>query len=303
MDITGLPEQIFTSDKLESYGEANYLKGGVVYADAITTVSASYAQEITTPEGGEGLHGLMQARSGSLYGIVNGIDYKEYNPGTDPYLPVHFATSDFAKKKVKNKLAFQKELSLPEDKDVLLLGMVSRMTDQKGFDLINYILDELLSTEQIQLVTVGTGEQRYVDSLNYFQAKFPDKMHVYIGYSEEMAHKVYGSCDAFLMPSLFEPCGLSQLMSLRYGTVPIVRETGGLRDTVIPYNEYDHTGTGFSFTAYNAHDMLHVIRYALDVYKNNRKEWNALAVRGMKEDFSWTASARKYEQLYDGLTE
>jgi starch synthase len=303
MDITGLPEQIFTSDKLESYGEANYLKGGVVYADAITTVSASYAQEITTPEGGEGLHGLMQARSGSLYGIVNGIDYKEYNPGTDPYLPVHFAPSDFAKKKVKNKLAFQKELSLPEDKDVLLLGMVSRMTDQKGFDLINYILDELLSTEQIQFVTVGTGEQRYVDSLNYFQAKFPDKMHVYIGYSEEMAHKVYGSCDAFLMPSLFEPCGLSQLMSLRYGTVPIVRETGGLRDTVIPYNEYDHTGTGFSFTAYNAHDMLHVIRYALDVYKNNRKEWNALAVRGMKEDFSWTASARKYEQLYDGLTE
>jgi starch synthase len=301
MDITGLPEQIFTSDKLESYGEANYLKGGVVYADAVTTVSATYAQEITTPEGGEGLAGLMQARSNCLYGIVNGIDYKEYDPSSDPFIPNHFGTTNFARQKVKNKLALQKLLGLPEKKDVMLLGMVSRMTDQKGFDLIDYILEELMSTENIQFVVVGTGEQRYVDSLLYFRNRFPDKMSVNIGYSEELAHKVYGSCDAFLMPSLFEPCGLSQLMSLRYGTVPIVRETGGLRDTVIPYNEYEHTGTGFSFSDYNAHDMLHVIRYALGVYNDHRKDWNALAVRGMKEDFSWTASARKYENLYDGL--
>jgi starch synthase len=301
MDITGLPEQIFTSDKLESYGEANYLKGGVVYADIVTTVSRTYAQEITTPEGGEGLDGLMKARSNDLFGIVNGIDYHEYDPATDPYLPAHFHTSDFAKEKPKNKKALQNQFGLPEDPNVFLLGMVSRMTDQKGFDLIAYILEELLSTEPIQFVVVGTGEERYVEMLHYFRERFPDKLHIYIGYSEELAHKIYGSCDAFLMPSLFEPCGLSQLMSLRYGTVPIVRETGGLRDTVLPYNEYEHSGTGFSFANYNAHEMLHVLRYAMSVYRDHRKEWNAIAVRGMNEDFSWTASARKYEQLYDDL--
>jgi starch synthase len=303
MDITGLPEQIFSSDKLESYGEANYLKGGVVYADIVTTVSRTYAQEIMTQEGGEGLHGLMRARSNVLYGITNGIDYGEYDPATDPYLPHHFNTGNFAKEKVKNKLEFQKQMGLPADKDIFLLGMVSRMTDQKGFDLIAYIMDELLSTEKIQFVVVGTGEERYVNMLRYFQGKYPEKMCAYIGYSEEMAHRVYGSCDAFLMPSLFEPCGLSQLMSLRYGTVPIVRETGGLKDTVVAYNEYEHTGTGFSFENYNAHDMLHVLRYAMKVYGKERKEWNNLAVRGMKEDFSWNASAREYEKLYEMLTD
>jgi starch synthase len=303
MDITGLPEQIFTADKLESYGEANYLKGGVVYADIVTTVSRTYAQEITTPEGGEGLHGLMQARSNVLYGITNGIDYKEYDPTTDPYLAHHFNTDNFVKEKVENKLNLQHQMGLQENRDVFLLGMVSRMTDQKGFDLVAYILDELLATEPIQFIVVGTGEERYVEMLRYFQEKYPEKMRVRVGYSEELAHKVYGSCDAFLMPSLFEPCGLSQLMSLRYGTVPIVRETGGLKDTVVPYNEYEHTGTGFSFENYNAHDMLHVLRYALKVYSRDRKEWNSLALRGMKEDFSWNASAKEYEKLYELLTD
>ena len=301
MDITGLPEQIFTADKLESYGEANYLKGGVVYADAITTVSRTYAEEITTPEGGEGLDGLMNARRNSLYGIPNGIDYEEYNPKRDIYLPNHFNETNYKEGKALNKARLQRDLGLPVENDVFLLGMVSRMTDQKGFDLIAYIMDELLSTDRIQFVAVGTGEERYENMLRYFADKYPDKMRVNIGYSEEMAHRIYGSCDAFLMPSLFEPCGLSQLMSLRYGTIPIVRETGGLKDTVMPYNEYENTGTGFSFANYNAHEMLATMRYAMNVYYNNKKAWDGLVVRAMQQDFSWEASAREYEKLYENL--
>ena len=187
------------------------------------------------------------------------------------------------------------------DKDVFLLGMVSRMTDQKGFDLIAYVMDELMSTERLQLVVAGTGEARYEEMLRYFAEKYPQKIHVTIGYSEELAHRIYGSCDAFLMPSLFEPCGLSQLMSLRYGTVPIVRETGGLKDTVWPYNEYDGTGTGFSFANYNAHEMLDCIRYAKYIYYNKKREWNKIVDRGMAADFSWQTSAGKYQELYDWL--
>lgn len=303
MDITGLPEQIFTCDKLESYGEANYLKGGVVYADAITTVSDTYAYEITTEQGGEGLDGLLRARKDSLYGILNGLDYQEYDPQKDPYISYHFGTADFYKGKKENKKALQRELGLPEKEEALLLGMVSRMTNQKGFDLVAYIMDELLSTENVQIAVLGTGQQEYQDMFCYFAGKYPDKIKVHIGYSEEKAHRIYASCDAFLMPSLFEPCGLSQLMSLRYGTVPIVRETGGLKDTVEAYNEYEHSGTGFSFANYNAHEMLGVIRYAISVYQKNRNEWDQIALRGMKKDFSWNTSARKYEALYDKLTE
>lgn len=301
MDITGLPEQIFTSDKLEAYGEANYLKGGVVYADAVTTVSRTYAQEITTPEGGEGLDGLMNARSNALYGIPNGIDYKEYNPLTDVYLEGHFNEKNYAGIKIINKKNLQRRLGLPVGKDTFLLGMVSRMTDQKGFDLIAYILDELLAAEKLQLIVVGTGEERYQNMLRYFADKYPDKMYVRIGYSEEIAHQIYGSCDAFLMPSLFEPCGLSQIMSLRYGTVPIVRETGGLKDTIEAYNEYEHLGTGFSFANYNAHELLETIRYAMKTYYKDKKAWDGIVKRGMTRDFSWESSAREYEQLYEKL--
>lgn len=302
MDITGLPEQIFTADKLEAYGEANYLKGGVVYADAVTTVSKTYAYEITTREGGEGLDGLMAARRGDLYGIVNGIDYEEYNPQKDPYLWKKYGIIDFTKGKMENKVAFQRERGLAVDRDVFLLGMVSRMTEQKGFDLIAYAMDELLSRGKIQLAFLGTGEERYENMLRYFASRYPGRVSVEIGYSEELAHKLYASCDAFLMPSLFEPCGLSQLISLRYGTIPIVRETGGLKDTVEPYNEYEHTGTGFSFANYNADEMRGTIEYALRVYEKDKKEWSSLITRGMKQDFSWKASVREYEKLYRKLT-
>lgn len=189
IDITGLPEQIFSSDKLESYGEANYLKGGVVYADAVTTVSPTYAREIMTPEGGEGLDGLMRAREGSLYGILNGIDIREYDPQTDAYLANHYNETNHTEGKGLNKLKLQKLLGLPVDKDVFLLGMVSRMTDQKGFDLIAYVMDELMSTERLQLVVAGTGEARYEEMLRYFAEKYPQKIHVTIGYSEELAHR------------------------------------------------------------------------------------------------------------------
>lgn len=303
MDITGLPEQIFNDRELEAYGEANYLKGGIVYSDVVTTVSPTYAHDITTAEGGEGLGGLMYARCDSLYGIVNGIDYQEYNPETDPYIAKKFNEKQMLSGKKANKEALQKEMGLPADPDVLLIGMVSRMTDQKGFDLVSYMMDEILSTLNVQIVVLGTGEDRYQDMFRFFQNKYPDKLCAHIGYSEECAHRIYASCDAFLMPSMFEPCGLSQMMAMRYATVPIVRETGGLKDTVEAYNEYEHTGTGFSFANYNAHEMLAVIKYAFDIFQNRKSEWNDIMKRDMESDFSWNTSAEQYEKIYDSLCE
>lgn len=300
-DITGLPEHIFNANKLEAYGEANYLKGGCIYADAITTVSPSYANDIKTIEGGEGLHGVMVSREDDLYGILNGLDYDEYNPTTDSNIKYHFSVDSVRSEKRKNKTALQKEFNLPTKEDVLLIGIVSRMTDQKGFDLIDYILDEMLANQNIQLVVLGTGEERYENMFRYFKDKYPQKLSVCIGYSEEKAHRIYASCDAFLMPSLFEPCGLSQMMSMRYGTIPIVRETGGLKDTVEPYNEYEHTGTGFSFANYNAHEMYDAIKYAYRVYHNYPNEWNEMVKRVMKVDFSWNSSAKKYEDIYNKI--
>ena len=300
MDITGLPKQIFNANELESYGDANYLKGGIVYADAVSMVSPSYANDITTPEGGEGLDGLMQARRNVLYGILNGLDYEEYNPLKDPYIEYHFSKDDMANKRM-NKIQMQKNLGLPISDDTFMIGIVSRMTDQKGFDLIAYVMEEMLNSMDVQFAVLGTGEARYEDMFRYFQDKYPDKVHAYIGYSEERANQIYAACDAFLMPSLFEPCGLSQLMSMRYGTLPIVRETGGLKDTVEPYNEFENTGTGFSFKEYNAHDMLHVIRYAYEIYNERPEQWKSMMKRAMEQDFSWDASAREYEKMYEEI--
>ena len=301
MDVTGLPEQIFVPDKLESYGEANYLKGGIVYSDYVTTVSKTYAYEITTQQGGEGLDGLMNARKDDLFGITNGIDYEVYNSKKDVYLLQHFDEQNVVEGKAVNKEQLQKELGLPLKKKTPLLGIVSRMTNQKGFDLVAYVMDQLMSTEDIQMVVLGTGEEQYENMFRYFEQKYPDKIKANIGYSEEMAHKIYASADLFLMPSLFEPCGLSQMMSMRYGTLPIVRETGGLKDTVTAYNEYEQTGNGFSFANYNAHEMLDTILYALEVYRHHKKEWGGLVKRAMREDNSWETSARKYEALYREL--
>ncbi|MGN0160405.1 MAG: glycogen synthase GlgA [Lachnospiraceae bacterium] len=299
-DITGLPKYFFTPDKLEAYGDANYLKGGIVYADAITTVSSSYAEEIKTPFYGEHLDGLMRARSNSLTGIVNGIDYDEYNPQTDTRISNNYNQVTFRKEKYKNKLNLQKELGLEVNKDTMMIGIVSRLTDQKGFDLIDYMMDEMCH-DNVQFVILGTGDAKYENMFRHFAWKYNGKVSANIYYNEDLAHKIYAASDAFLMPSLFEPCGLSQLMSLRYGTLPIVRETGGLKDTVQPYNEYEGTGTGFSFANYNAHEMLNTVRYAEQIFYDKKREWNKMVDRAMSTDFSWTASAKKYEELYSRL--
>ena len=298
--ITGLPDYFFTPDKLEAYKDANLLKGGLVYADAITTVSDTYAEEIKTSFYGEGLDGLLQARSGDLRGIVNGIDYDDFNPETDKYIDHNYNSVNFRKEKIKNKRALQAELGLEQDDKKMLIGIVSRLTDQKGFDLIDYMMDELCQ-DAVQIVVLGTGEERYENMFRHFDWKYNNKVSANIFYSEALSHKIYASSDAFLMPSLFEPCGLSQLMALRYGTVPIVRETGGLKDTVQPYNEYENTGTGFSFTNYNAHEMLASIRYAERIYYDKKREWNKIVDRGMAVDFSWEVSAKKYQEMYDWL--
>lgn len=299
-EITGLPYSYFTPDKLECYKDADLLKGGIVFADAVTTVSVTYAEEIKTAFYGEGLDGLLNARAKDLRGIVNGIDYDEFNPETDKALEHSFNAINFRKEKVRNKQALQKELGLSEDDRIMMIGIVSRLTGQKGLDLIAYVMDELCR-DNIQIVVLGTGEEQYENMFRYFNQKYSNKVSANIYYSDKLAHRIYGSCDAFLMPSLFEPCGLSQLIALRYGTVPIVRETGGLKDTVAAYNEYESSGTGFSFTNYNAHEMLSAVRYAERIYYDRKREWNKMIDRDMAADFSWKVSAGKYQEMYDWL--
>ena len=298
--LTGMPDWLFTNDKLECNSNANMLKGGIAYANYVTTVSDTYALEIQGWEYGEGLDGLLRARNATVTGIVNGIDYDEWNPATDKKLYCNFTADDFRKKKYKNKEKLQEELGLPVDKKKYMIGVVSRLTDQKGFDLIANMMD-YIADENTQLVVVGTGDPHYEDMFRYYESLFPDRISANIKYSDDLAHKVYGACDAFLMPSRFEPCGLSQLISLRYGTCPIVRETGGLKDTVAPLNEYENTGVGFSFGPYNAKDMLKIINYSKDIFFNKKAMWNKMVERAMRTDYSWTASRGKYEALYNLL--
>lgn len=298
--ITGLDGGLFTSDKLEFYNNGNMLKGGLAYADAITTVSDTYAEEIKTLEYGEGLQGILNARSHDLTGIVNGIDYDSYNPEKDKTLFVNYTKDDFRKKKFKNKLELQKELGLPVDKNKFMIGLVSRLTDQKGLDLIETVMDGILD-ENTQLVVVGTGEEQYEKMFRHYETIHPEQVSANILYSDKLARQLYASADAFLMPSRFEPCGLTQLISFRYGTAPIVRETGGLKDTVNAYNAEENSGDGFSFTHYDAEEMLGAINYAKELFFNNKRRWNQLVERGMNKDFSWHASKQRYEELYQHL--
>lgn len=300
MALSGLSSYYMTYDKLKTGVDGNMLKGGLVYADAITTVSDSYAEEIKTEFYGEGLDGLMRARKNDLRGIVNGIDYDEYNPETDPMIVSNYNINNVLTDKVINKRALQEELGLDRDENKFMVGIVSRLTDQKGFDLISYMMERICQ-QDMQLVILGTGDAKYENMFKHFAWKYPNKVSANIYYSEAMSHKIYASCDAFLMPSLFEPCGLSQLMSLRYGTLPIVRETGGLRDTVQPFNQFDRTGTGFSFANYNAHEMYNTLMFAKYIYVDRRDEWNTIIHSAMSKDFSWQASARKYQDMYDWL--
>lgn len=300
-DAMGISDYYFTSDKLEYYSDANILKGGLVYADRISTVSETYTGEITTPTYGEGLDKLLSARRNDLTGIVNGISYTEWNPQTDKLIYKNYTPRTVHKNKAENKTKLQAELGLPVDENKLMIGIVSRLTDQKGFDLVAYKI-EALCEGGAQVVVLGTGEEKYENLFRHYAWKYPDRLSAQIYFSNDMAHKIYAASDAFLMPSYFEPCGLSQLISMKYGTLPIVRETGGLKDTVMPYNEYTGDGTGFSFANYNADEMMDIIWYAMDIYYNRRSEWNKIMDNAMAKDYSWSASADKYICMYQSLT-
>lgn len=296
--LSGLPDYVFTPDKLEFNKDANMLKGGLVYSDFITTVSNTYAGEIQTGYYGEGLDGLLRARNQSLCGIVNGIDYQAYNPETDTCIAKQYSIRSIKKGKAANKKALQQELGLAVDENKFVISIISRLTDQKGLDLVRYALDRICD-EFTQFVVVGTGDPQYENLFREYAMRMPGRVSANIFFNEGFAHKVYAASDAVLVPSLFEPCGLTQLIALRYGTVPIVRETGGLKDTVQPYNEFDGTGIGFSFANYNGDELLGTINYAKHIYFDCRKEWDQMVSRGMKTDYSWTNSARKCEELYN----
>ncbi|MBE5779997.1 MAG: glycogen synthase GlgA [Clostridiales bacterium] len=298
-DVLGLGDSLFTSDKLECFGCANFMKAGLVYSDVITTVSPSYAEEITTAYYGERLDGLIRARHDSLYGVLNGIDVDEYNPETDPLI-YHNYTKESLETKVENKLALQKDLGLEVNPDIPLIAMVGRLSNQKGLDLVDCVLGDIMN-ENVQLVVLGMGEARYTNLFSWAEQQYPGKMAARFAMDHGLAHKLYASADFFLMPSLFEPCGLSQLISLRYGTIPIVRETGGLRDTVLSYNKYNQEGNGFTFLNYNAHDMLNVIRRALGYYRDQKDVIATLQQRGMSGDYSWGHSAGEYVKIYEKM--
>lgn len=294
-DLFGLSYDYFTGLTLELHGGASFLKGGLLFADRITTVSQTYAEEIKTPYYGENLDSLLRYRDDQLVGIVNGIDYESFDPMTDSHLFVNFR--DSIPKKRQNKLGLQERLGLPVRNDVPMIALVTRLVQQKGLDLVQHVLHELLSLD-VQFVILGTGEYRYEQLFREAAWQYPDKLSAQIYFDDGLARQIYGGSDLFLMPSQFEPCGIGQLIALRYRSVPIVRETGGLKDTVQPYNEFTGEGTGFSFTNYNAHDMLHTIRRALFFYHNDHDAWQKLHQNIKKLDYSWKKSATQYIALY-----
>ncbi|MCF0132206.1 MAG: glycogen synthase [Pseudobutyrivibrio sp.] len=298
--LSGLPMELFSPDKLEYKKSGNMLKGGLVYADYITTVSETYCNEIQTPFYGEGLDGLMSARHYDMQGIVNGIDNTIYDPANDSTLFKNFDVSNFRKNKKINKVKLQEMLGLEVDDKKYLIGLISRLTDQKGLDLINYCIEGIVD-DYTQLVVIGTGESQYENMFRHYAWKYPEKVSANICYSEDLAHKLYAAADAFLMPSRFEPCGLTQLISFRYGTVPIVRETGGLRDTVEAYNEFDKTGDGFSFANYNGDELLNTVNYSKYIFFDKKAQWNKMVERGMNKNYSWSKQKERYENIYNYL--
>lgn len=274
----------------------NYMLGALRYADAITTVSPTYANEIQTPEFGEGLDGVLRERSYALQGILNGIDVAGFDPATDKRIAANYTVDDRAGKAVC-KARLQEELGLEVRDDRPLMVMVTRLTRQKGMDLVMYALDRILAGG-VQVAVLGTGDRDYEDGLRYFQGKYPGTMAARIEFDPALSQRMYAAADMFLMPSKFEPCGLSQIIAMRYGTLPIVRETGGLKDTVIPYNEFTGEGTGFSFSNFNGDEMGDAVFRAARLFWDNRDAWNQLVTQAMSQDFSWTRSADKYLDLY-----
>ena len=299
---SGLPDEVFAMGALQqNWVDANMLKGGLAYADRITTVSGTYAQEIQTKEYGEKLENHLRYHSGKLRGIVNGIDYDMWNPATDPALAANYSLGNVLEHKMENKLALQKELGLEEDTGKFVIGLVSRLTNQKGLDLVNSIIPQVLDGNT-QGVVLGTGDKQYEDTFRYCENTYRGTFSACIQYDEARAHRIYAGADALLVPSRFEPCGLTQLNAMHYGTIPIVRETGGLKDTVEPYNEYTGDGNGFTFDRYEAGLLLDAINRAKTLYFTNRYHWDEVVQRDMAKDVSWENSARQYKNLYLELT-
>lgn len=294
----GLPADLWSMHALEFHGRFSFIKGGLVFADWITTVSPTYAREITTPQHGCGLEGLLQHRTERLVGILNGIDYAAWDPARDPLIPRNYDAHSLHLK-AENKAAVQRHFGLPEDPDAILLGHVGRLVEQKGADLILAVLPELLQ-QRVQLVVLGSGQPHYEQALQATARRFPGHMGIHVGYDERLAHWIEAGADIFLMPSRYEPCGLNQLYSLRYGTVPVVHRTGGLADTVMDATDTtlaDGTATGFVFDHPTPEALLAALRRALRLY-GRQDAWCQLQVTGMRQDFSWTHSAREYVALY-----
>lgn len=296
----GLDYRIYDNGNVRYDGGISFMKSGILYADKVTTVSPTYSQEILTPQYGEHLEMVLNIRKYDLWGITNGIDIEYWDPKNDPEIPYHYNKVNVKKAKGLNKEALQKELGLNVDQNVLLIGVVSRLTWQKGFYLMMEKLSEICAMP-IQLAVLGSGEASIEEKMAQLEAGNKGKIAFYKGYNDSLAHRIYGACDLFLMPSLFEPCGISQLISMRYGTLPLVRETGGLKDTVTPYNEFEKTGNGFSFANYNSDEMLQVMYNAIDVYYNRKEDWKILVRNAMNTDVSWAKSAETYCQLYGQL--
>ena len=299
-DVLGLDWKYFNNGDLEYFDDINFMKGAIVYSDKVTTVSRSYAKEIQDPYYGEGLEGMLQKRDADLSGIINGLDYEDYNPETDKYIFKNFDVHNAIAIKGDNKEQLQKKLGLPVNRKIPMIGMVTRLVEAKGLDLVTRILDELLEYENVQFVILGTGDRQYEDWFKGLVWRYPKKVSANIFFNNELAHQIYAASDLFLMPSQYEPCGIGQLIALRYGTVPIVRATGGLKDTVEAYNNYTQTGNGFSFNNYNAHELLFSIKRAIDGIADDRKHIH-LVENAMTADYSWEESAKQYKELYNSL--
>ena len=294
---SGLPDYVFNKDcMIQNWLDANMLKGGITYSNKVTTVSNTYAWEIQTEEYGEGLEEHLRYHNNKVLGIVNGIDTDIWNPATDKLLASKYDAESAIKNKKANKKALQESLGLDVDDNKMVIGLISRLTNQKGLDLVNDVIPGIMDGNT-QVVVLGTGDAQYEDTFRYYEDKYKGSFCAYIAYNENVAHNIYAGCDALLVPSRFEPCGLTQLISMRYGAVPIVRETGGLKDTVQPYNAFENTGNGFTFDRYESGLLYDAINRAKTLYFENRVYWDDMVVRDMNKDVSWEQSAKQYKDM------
>lgn len=299
-DIIGLSPSYFNEGMLAYYGDVNLMKGAILASDFVTTVSPTYAKELRTPFYAKGMDGVINEQSAKIEGILNGIDVELYNPATRTDLPANFNTRALVKGKNECKAALQKAVGLKEDPNVPIIACVSRLVGHKGFSMVTDALHDIMGMD-VQMVVLGTGDWQYEEAFRQAQEEYPERFSAQLTYSAPLSNLIYAGADLFLMPSISEPCGLSQIIAMRFGTVPLVRETGGLSDTVTPYNPETGEGRGFTFANINADDMVYVLREAVDLYANNKKAWRAIQKAGMTADFSWTNSAKQYLAIYERI--